>query len=131
MRKDSLRKQLMTWLLPLYVVAAIVAATVTYYMYGNVVSFFMDSQLRLFADSHAMSSGAAPALRPLTAHNVIYQGDMLVQIWDRSHRLVATSYPDLDLQRQSTQGFNDVTIGNSRWRVYEQPDVVSAALELK
>ena len=124
MKKDSLRKQLMTWLLPLYVVAAIVAATVTYFMYGNMVSFFMDSQLRLFADSHAVASGAAPSLRRLTEHNVVHKGDMLVQIWDRSHRLVATSYPDLDLQRQPAQGFSDVTIGRTRWRVYtmQSPD---------
>lgn len=120
----SLRKQLMCWLLPLYVVAAIVAAVVTYHVYGNMVSFFMDNQLRLFADSHAASSGSAPALRPLDEHNVVRKGDMLVQVWDRNHRLVATSYPHLDLQRQLTQGFNDVTIGDSRWRVYtmQSPD---------
>lgn len=124
MRKDSLRKQLMTWLLPLYVVGAIVAATVTYYMYGNMVSFFMDNQLRLFADSHATASGSAPALRPLTHRNVVEKGDMFVQIWDRSHRLVATSWPELNLQRQPSQGFHDVTIGNSRWRVFtlQSPD---------
>ncbi len=124
MRKDSLRKQLMTWLLPLYVVAAIVAATVTYYMYGNMVSFFMDNQLRLFADSHAGASGSAPTLRPLTRHNVVEKGDMFVQIWNRSNRLVATSWPELDLQRQASQGFHDVTIGDSRWRVYtlQSPD---------
>lgn len=120
----SLRKQLMVWLLPLYVVAAIVVATVTYFMYGNMVSFFMDSQLRLFADSHAASSGSAPALRPLTEHNVVEKGDMIVQIWDRNHRLVATSWPELELKRQTSQGFSDVTIGDRRWRVYtlQSPD---------
>jgi signal transduction histidine kinase len=134
MRKDSLRKQLMTWLMPLYVVAAIVAATVTYYMYGNTVSFFMDNQLRLFADSHATASGSVPSLRPLTHHSVVEKGDMLVQIWDRSHRLVATSWPELDLQRQSAQGFHDVTIGDSRWRVYtlQSPDrTVQSAQSLR
>ena len=124
MRKDSLRKQLMKWLLPLYVVAAIVAATVTYYVYGNMVSVFMDNQLRLFADSHAGASGSTPTLRPLTRHNVVAKGDMFVQIWDRNHRLVASSWPELDLQRQPSQGFHDVTLGDSRWRVYtlQSPD---------
>lgn len=134
MRKDSLRKQLMTWLMPLYVVSAIVAATVTYYAYGNVVSFFMDNQLRLFADSHSGASSSAPTLRPLTRHNVVEKGDMFVQIWDRNHRLVATSWPELDLQRQPSQGFHDVTIGDSRWRVYtlQSPDrTVQSAQSLR
>jgi two-component system, OmpR family, sensor kinase len=134
MRKDSLRKQLMRWLLPLYVVAAIVAATVTYYVYGNTVSFFMDNQLRLFADSHSGTSSSAPTLRPLTRHNVVDKGDMFVQIWDRNHRLVATSWPELDLQRQPSQGFHDVTVGDSRWRVYtlQSPDrTVQSAQSLR
>ncbi|WP_116807291.1 sensor histidine kinase [Steroidobacter cummioxidans] len=122
--KKSLRKQLMTWLLPLYVVAAIAAAIVTYYVFGSMVSVFMDNQLRLFAESHAGASGSAPVLRPLTRYNVVDKGDMFVQIWDRNQRLVATSWPELDLQRQPSQGFHDVTIGDSRWRVYtlQSPD---------
>jgi two-component system OmpR family sensor kinase/two-component system sensor histidine kinase QseC len=131
---SSLRKQLMVWLLPLYVVAAVVAATVTYYMYGNMVSFFMDNQLRLFADSHAASSGSVPALKPLTAHNVLEKGDMVVQIWDRGHRLVTSSWPELALERQPAQGYSDVTIGDSRWRVYtmQSPDrTVQSAQSLR
>ena len=115
---SSLRRQLMVWLLPLYVVAAIAAGTLTYYMYGSMVSFFMDNQLQLFADSHAVSSGSMPALRPLTAHNVVKKGDMVVQIWDRNQRLVTSSWPQLELGRQSRPGFSDVSIGDTRWRVY-------------
>src|SRR5687768_18420556 len=115
---SSLRRQLMVWLLPLYVVATVVAATITYFMYGNMVSFFMDNQLRVFADSHAVASGPTPAFRPLSAYNVVQKGDMVVQIWDRSHRLVSTSWSELALQRQSSEGFSDVAIGDSHWRVY-------------
>lgn len=114
---SSLRRQLMTWLLPLYVVAAIAAGTITYFMYGSMVSFFMDNQLQLFADSHAGSSGPMPALRPLTAHNV-KKGDMVVQIWDRNQRLVTSSWPELQLERQARPGFSDVSIDDQRWRVY-------------
>ena len=121
---SSLRKQLMIWLLPMYALAAFVACGITYHMYGSMVSFFMDNQLRVFADSHAVASGPTPAFRPLTAHSVVDKGDMIVQIWDRTHRLVTTSWPELALQRQSTQGFHDITIGDSRWRVYtlQSPD---------
>jgi two-component system, OmpR family, sensor kinase len=120
----SLRHQLMKWLLPLYAVAAIVAAIVTYRIYGNMVAFFMDNQLRVFADSHAVASGPTPAFRPLTRYNVVQKGDMVVQIWDRENRLVTSSWPELALERQRSQGFHDVTIRDSRWRVYtlQSPD---------
>jgi two-component system OmpR family sensor kinase len=120
----SLRRQLMTWLMPLYVVAAIAAATIVYYIYGSMVAFFMDNQLRVFADSHAVASGPTPAFRPLTRYNVVHKGDMVVQIWDRENRLVTSSWPDLALARQTMQGFHDVTIGQARWRVYtlQSPD---------
>lgn len=115
---SSLRRQLMTWLMPLYVVAAVVAATITYHINGSMVAFFMDNQLRVFADSHAVASGPTPAFRPLTRYSVVQKGDMVVQIWDREHRLVTSSWPELSLRRQQTQGFHDVTIGDARWRVY-------------
>ncbi len=115
---SSLRHQLMVWLLPLYVVAAIVAASVTYHIYGRTVSMFLDNQLQLFADSHAASTGSMPAPQALTAHNVVKKGDMVVQIWDRNQRLVTSSWPELDLKRQTTRGFSDVAIGETRWRVY-------------
>lgn len=120
----SLQGHLMGWLLPLYVVAAIVAATIVYYTYGAMVSYFMDNQLRVFADSHAVASGPTPAFRPLNRYHVIHKGDMVVQIWDRTHRLVTSSWPELELPRQQTQGFHDVTIGQSHWRVYtlQSPD---------
>lgn len=134
MRKDSLRKQLMVWLLPLYAVAATVACVLTYNMYGSMVNYFMDNQLRSFADSHGGASGPVSALKPLAAHNVTHEGEMVVQIWDRNHRLVTSSYPELALERQSRQGFSDVTIGESGWRVYtmQSPDrTVQSAQSLK
>ncbi|MET0535342.1 MAG: ATP-binding protein [Steroidobacter sp.] len=122
--KPSLQHQLMSWLLPLYVVAAIGAATIVYFTYGQMVAFFMDNQLRVFADSHAVASGPTPAFRPLDRHHVIRKGDMVVQIWDRTHRLVTSSWPELALPRQQNQGFHDVAIGDTRWRVYtlQSPD---------
>ena len=66
----SLRKQLLLWLLPIYLVVALVEGTWTYVMYGRMTDQFMDNQLRVLADSHAQSSGPAPAMRPLSGHNV-------------------------------------------------------------
>ena len=41
-----------------------------------------------------------------------------MQIWDRDARLLATSWPALALQRQTSEGFHDVDVGGSQWRVY-------------
>jgi two-component system OmpR family sensor kinase len=131
MKTSSLRKQLMAWLLPLYAVAAILACTVTYFMYSKMVSHFMDNQLQLFADSH--SSSGSVTLKPVTEYG-IHKGEMVVQVYDRSHRLVTSSFPELGLARQAAPGFSDVTIGDSHWRVYtmQSPDrTVQSAQSLK
>jgi signal transduction histidine kinase len=113
----SLRRQLLAWLLPLYVVAAIVAMLATYWGFGRTVDFFMDNQLRVLADSHAGQPLPAASIRSLTAHNVA-KGDLIVQIWDRNDRLLATSWPQLALTRQQSTGFQDLAVGADRWRVY-------------
>ena len=119
----SLRKQLLAWLLPLYLGAAIVAALATYSMFGWAVDFFMDNQLRVFADSHGAASGPIRPLPLLTRHNV-QKGDLIVQIWDRDGRLATTSWPELALPRQTTNGFHDLVAGGLRWRAYtlQTPD---------
>jgi two-component system OmpR family sensor kinase/two-component system sensor histidine kinase QseC len=114
---SSLRKQLLIWLVPFYVVAALAAAVCTHYMYGVMVSYFMDTQLGVFADSHAASSGPAPALRPLTEHEV-EKGAFFVQIWDRDGRLLSSSFPSLRIPRSPDSGFKDVELDGEEWRVY-------------
>ncbi|MGH8177377.1 MAG: ATP-binding protein [Steroidobacter sp.] len=113
----SLRKQLLAWLLPLYLAAAILAALAAWSMFGWAVDFFMDNQLRVFADSHAAASGPIGVLPRLSAHNV-EKGDLIVQIWDRDGRLVTTSWPELAFPRQATDGFHDLFLGALRWRAY-------------
>ena len=114
---SSLRKQLLAWLLPMYLVAALLATVCTYAMYGVMVSHFMDSQLQVFADSHAASTGPAPALRPLSEHDV-QKGAFIVQIWDRDGRLLTSSWPDLQIPRLQGAGFHDVEFRDLDWRVY-------------
>ncbi|MGH8189058.1 MAG: hypothetical protein ACREUC_21045, partial [Steroidobacteraceae bacterium] len=83
----SLRKQLLAWIAPVFLIAAAIAAACNYFVFGNMVRFFMDNQLRVMADSHAAAASEAPVLRPLTVHNV-EKGDMIVQIWDQNERLL-------------------------------------------
>lgn len=113
----SLRKHLLVWLVPVFLGAAVIATVCTYYMFGNMVSWFMDSQMRVLADSHAEQTPGPPALRPLTEHNV-EKGDPIVQIWDGQGRLLTSSYPALAVPLQPSDGFADVSAGLQRWRVY-------------
>jgi two-component system, OmpR family, sensor kinase len=112
----SLRRELLSWLVPIYLVAALTAMLTTYVLFGRMTGAFMDNQLRVIADSHAQS-GPATGMRPLSAQSV-EKGDLIVQIWGRDQRLLATSWPALALPRQPTEGFRDVELGGNRWRVY-------------
>jgi two-component system, OmpR family, sensor kinase len=113
----SLRKQLLCWLAPLYIGSAIIAAFVAYVTFGWAVDFFMDNQLRVFAESHAAVGEIKGPLPTLTRHNV-QKGDLIVQMWDRNGRLLATSWPDLDLPLQKTDGFHDFVLDDLKWRAY-------------
>jgi signal transduction histidine kinase len=113
----SLRKGLLAWLVPVFLTVAVIASVWTYYMFGNMVSWFMDSQMHVLADSHAEETLGPPTLRSLTQHDVD-KGSLVVQIWDEEGHLLASSYPALALPLQSKDGFEDVRLGSRRWRVY-------------
>ena len=111
----SLRRQLLCWLLPVYLLAAVGTVLSTYIMYGSTVREFMDSQLLALVDSHA-TVGRVSALRPLSPQHV-QKGYPVVQIWDDGGRLLATSHPQLAMPMRSS-GLHDVTLGARSWRVY-------------
>jgi two-component system, OmpR family, sensor kinase len=113
----SLRKHLLVWLIPVFLAAAVIATVWTYYMFGSMVSMFMDSQMSVLADSHATETIGPPTLRPLTDHHV-QKGGLIVQIWDGQGSLLTSSYPSLAAPLQKADGFNDLRIGSQRWRVY-------------
>jgi two-component system OmpR family sensor kinase len=113
----SLRKHLLWWLIPVFVAAAVIATVWTYYMFGSMVSMFMDSQMRVLADSHAAETLSLPPLRQLTDHEVS-KGSLIVQIWDGQGRLLATSYPALVVPLQAENGFEDLQFGTRHWRSY-------------
>ena len=86
-------------------------------MFGSMVSWFMDSQMQVLAESHTAETIGPPALRPLTDHH-IEKGGLIVQIWDGQGSLLTSSYPALAVPLQAADGFEEVKIGSQRWRVY-------------
>jgi len=113
----SLRNRLLAWLVPVFLAAAIIASVWTYYMFGSMVSWFMDNQMSLLADSHSAETLGPPTLRPVTGHHV-EKGGMVLQIWDSNGGLLASSYPALAVPLQAADGFADVRVDSVRWRVY-------------
>ena len=113
----SLRTQLLVWQVPLFLGTALIAVVCTYYMYGSMVSWFMDSQMQVLAESHTAETIGPPALRPLTDHHV-EKGGLIVQIWDGQDNLLTSSYPALAVPLQAADGFEEVKLGSQRWRIY-------------
>jgi two-component system, OmpR family, sensor kinase len=113
----SMRKHLLVWLIPIFAAAAVIATVWTYTMFGNMVSLFMDNQLRVLADSQAQPTIGPPNLRPLTEHSV-GKGAMFVQIWDEQGRLLTSSYPAIAVPLQQANGFENVKLADLTWRVY-------------
>lgn len=113
----SLRKRLMMFLVPVFVAVAVIATVWTYYMFGNMVSMFMDNQMRVLAHSNAQETLGPPTLRPLTEDDV-NNGALVIQIWDARGSLLASSYPALALPLRSGSGFEDTDLGSRHWRVY-------------
>jgi two-component system, OmpR family, sensor kinase len=114
----SLRKHLLVWLVPVLLAAAVIATVWTYYMFGSMVSMFMDSQMRVLADSHAEETLGLPTLSPLNDHVIAEGGAVVVQIWDGQGQLLTSSYPGLGVPLQPADGFADVQTEWRRWRVY-------------
>jgi signal transduction histidine kinase len=113
----SLRKQLLLWLVPVLFAAAVSTVVCTYYMFGYMVSWFMDSQMQALAESHTAETIGPPALRPVSAHHV-EKGGQIVQIWDGQGGLLTSSYPALAVPLQAADGFAEVEIDSERWRIY-------------
>jgi two-component system OmpR family sensor kinase/two-component system sensor histidine kinase QseC len=120
-RLRSLRGRLLLWLSALYLVA--IAATIwfSYGAYGRLVNNFMDDQMRLVAESHAIHH-RPPTLQSVTREDAIRRGAFVVQVWSADGgTLLASSWPGLDMPLQPEPGFSEVTTGNKAedaWRAY-------------
>jgi two-component system OmpR family sensor kinase len=120
-RPRSLRRQLLTWLTTLHIVAMIGTAWFSYGAYERLVHSFMDDQMRLVASSYA-AAREATALPLVKDMEALRQGAFVVQVWSSDGRsLLASSWAPLALPLQQVPGFSDVQAspGNSGlWRVY-------------
>jgi two-component system OmpR family sensor kinase len=118
-RMCSLRRALLLWLVPLFLVVGSVSAALAYWSYARMVGTFMDDQMQQLAGAMAANEGVRPfAQSPERVHG---WGAYVVQVFGPDARLRATSSPEVKLGLLPAPGFHDVAEGGYRWRVYTVP----------
>jgi two-component system OmpR family sensor kinase len=113
----SIRRALMFWLLPLFVLVGVASAAFSYWSYTEMVSTFMDDQMQQLGDSVAAQD--EPVAPPVQSVERIHKwGSYVIQVYDGQGRQVLTSWPQLTAGLAGDAGFHDLRAGGKRWRVY-------------
>ena len=116
----SLRRTLLFWLLPLFLVVGIASAAFSYWCYGQMVSTFLDEQMQQLADSVAVQeTHTAPP--PQSGERLDKWGAYVVQVYDKNAVLQVTSAPQLQTGLLQARGFQDVRYEGKLWRAYARP----------
>jgi signal transduction histidine kinase len=113
----SLRRALLLWLVPLFLLVGAATAAYSYWSYGRMVNEFMDEQMQQLAQSIAASEQPMPPMAP-SAERIHQRGTYVIQVWGPDGKLQATSWPELTAGRQALPGFHDLRQDGTRWRVY-------------
>jgi two-component system, OmpR family, sensor kinase len=116
-RMCSVRRVLLMWLVPLFLIVGAASATFSYWSYSHMVAEFMDTQMVQLGNSVAMQEDhlAPPAL---DAERVHKWGAYVVQIYGADGRLQMSTMPQLTAGKQSQAGFDDMRMDGRSWRVY-------------
>ncbi len=112
----SIRRALMLWLLPLFLVVGVSAAAVSYWTYLRMVSAFMDNQMEQLAGSMVANEYLPPAVQD--AERVHKWGVYVTQVFAADGRLIGTSCPQVTVPRMEAPGFVDARHEGRLWRVF-------------
>lgn len=115
----SLRRALMLWLVPVFLVVAAGSAVVSYWSYSRMVGQFLDDQMQQLAE--ALANNHMPQTAQANGERVHKWGVYVVQAFDAEGVQKVSSYPELRLPLQAGPGFHDATSDNQKWRVYTMP----------
>ena len=121
----SLRRALMLWLVPVFLVVAAGTAAVSYWTYSNMVGLFLDDQMQQLAEALATNELPQPAKQ--SDERVHKWGAYVVQSWEPDGDLQVTSFPGARVPLLAAAGFHDVASEGKRWRVYTQPPAHAGA----
>lgn len=116
----SLRRTLLFWLIPLFLLVGLASACVSYWSYSRMVGTFMDDQMQQLADSVVLQEGkVAPVVR--SRENVHEWGTYVIQVYGPGGQLQGSSWPQLRAGLLAGTGFHDLQVDGKRWRVYATP----------
>jgi two-component system OmpR family sensor kinase len=117
----SLRRVLLMWLVPLFLLVGATSAAFSYWSYRTMVGEFMDSQMQQLADSFAGQEEHTVPPAP-SAERVHKWGTYVIQVYGASGALTASSWPQLAAPLQPQPGFADLRGDSGSWRVYSTAD---------
>ena len=113
----SLRRALLMWLVPLFLIVGAASACFSYWSYSRMVSEFMDDQMQQLA--HSIAAQDDHVVPPVQSRERIHhRGAYVIQVYGADGTLLATSWPQLTAGLQQESGFHDVREDGNRWRVY-------------
>ena len=115
----SLRRALMLWLVPLFLLVGVLGAVASYWSYSMMVSTFMDEQMQQLATALGDNPSVQPAR--LNAEKVDKWGAYVVQVYDAKGTMQITSWSDVHVPLQPEGGFHEVRQDGRSWRVYTLP----------
>ncbi|HSI54083.1 MAG: sensor histidine kinase [Ramlibacter sp.] len=119
-RMCSLRRVLLMWLVPLFIIVGAASCAFSYWSYTHMVAEFMDNQMEQLGKSIAMQQGKLMP-PPTNADRIHKWGDYVVQVYSADGQLQHSSWPQLGtqpLRAKDGGGFHNARIGDATWRVY-------------
>ena len=115
-RMCSLRRALMLWLVPLFVIVGVVCAVLAYWSYNKMVGEFMDDQMLQLGNSVALQEERVAPPVP-TAERIHKMGAYVVQVFDTDGTKIVDNWPKVAVPLQAA-GFHDVQAAGESWRVF-------------
>jgi two-component system OmpR family sensor kinase len=116
---NSIRGQLLAWLLGALVVAGLLIGYSAYYRSQEDLNELLDYQLKQLAFSLSRQSiGSAPRAPGL----LLPEPDFITQVWDKDGVLMFYSRPNLAIPMRPRPGFSNVEWSGQSWRVFTQLD---------
>ena len=116
----SLRRELVQWLLPLYLLTGLLLGWKFYEGYRKTIDRFMDGQMEAMAETaRAHRCETLPPLRPLSEIDVHEDGHFALQLWcEASPTPQASALPGVGIPLQAEPGWRDLSAAGQTWRVY-------------
>lgn len=116
-RKFSIRRTLLLWLVPTFLIVAMLTAGLSYRMFTHMVADFLDDQMLQLGNSVAQHG--QPIVPPnASTDRVLERGIYVIQIFDPDGQLAAASWDGVSGISMLQPGFHNIQEHGRHWRVY-------------